>query len=83
LKTQLDSYIKQQCIRTYLRKKQFLNPEIINNTITNLDGDVNLSEEIKSFTMLLTILQEIRDLNNAKKIVNEENIVSELADEEI
>ncbi|KAF0552462.1 hypothetical protein F8M41_021778 [Gigaspora margarita] len=133
--------------------------EKINDTITNLDGDVNLSEEIKSFSVLaqekrqifirntllrqtstdiwhpilateqkanalkdesgmrkeeliaiinsvlvsipksqcskytnlknksrvilLTILQEIRDLSNNKEIVDEENIISKLVDEEI
>ncbi|CAG8501358.1 4676_t:CDS:2 [Racocetra fulgida] len=52
LRTQPDPYIEQQRFYAYLRKKQFLNPEKINNTITNLDGDVNLSEEIKLFSIL-------------------------------
>ncbi|CAG8853107.1 43593_t:CDS:1, partial [Gigaspora margarita] len=136
-----------------------LNPEKINDTITNLNGNINLSEEIKSFSalaqekrqrfirntllqqasmdiwhlipvteqeanalndksrmrkeeliaiinsvlvsipesqrskytnlknkskaILLTILQKIRDLSNDKEIVDEENIISELADKEI
>ncbi|CAG8699879.1 310_t:CDS:2, partial [Dentiscutata erythropus] len=50
--TQPDSHVEQQRFRIYLRKKQFLNPEKINKTMTNLDGDINLSDEIKSFSML-------------------------------
>ncbi|CAG8790096.1 2633_t:CDS:1, partial [Racocetra fulgida] len=47
-RTRPDSYVEQQRFRTYLRKKQFFSLKI-NNMLTNLDGDVNLSEEIKSF----------------------------------
>ncbi|RIB12463.1 hypothetical protein C2G38_2200622 [Gigaspora rosea] len=38
-------------VYTY-RKKQFLNPIKPNSAFTNLDGNVNLSEEMKSFSIL-------------------------------
>ncbi|KAF0478013.1 hypothetical protein F8M41_024116 [Gigaspora margarita] len=50
-RTRPNPYIEQQHFRIYLRKKQFLNP-IINNTFTYLDGNANLSEEMKSFSIL-------------------------------
>ncbi|RIB06887.1 hypothetical protein C2G38_2215983 [Gigaspora rosea] len=134
-RTQPNSYMEQQRFRTYLRKKQFLNPIKMNSAFTNLDGEINLSEEIKSFsvlaqekrqeaeimknestmrkeelisvinsilislpetqrskytnlknktkTILLTILQEIRGLNNAEDAIDEENEDKELIDEEM
>ncbi|CAG8508125.1 7710_t:CDS:2 [Scutellospora calospora] len=158
-RTQPNSYMEQQRFRTYLRKKQFLNPTKMNSAFTNLDGEINLSEEMKSFsvltqekrqvfikhtlmqntsidtwraipvteqeaeimknestmrkeelisvinsilislpetqcskytnlknktkTILLTILQEIRGLNNAEDAIDEENEDKELIDEEM
>ncbi|KAF0412364.1 hypothetical protein F8M41_007935 [Gigaspora margarita] len=67
-----------------MRKKELL--AIINSVLVSIPETqcpkyTNLKNKTKA--MLLTILQEIRDLNNANEIMNEENIVSELADEEI
>ncbi|KAF0551460.1 hypothetical protein F8M41_023403 [Gigaspora margarita] len=44
--------IEEQRFRVYLRKKQFLNPIKLNSAFTNLDGGVNLSEKMKSFSIL-------------------------------
>ncbi|RIB18284.1 hypothetical protein C2G38_2142201 [Gigaspora rosea] len=51
-RTRPNSYMEQQCFRIYLRKKQFLNPIKMNSAFTNLDGEINLSEEMKSFSVL-------------------------------
>ncbi|CAG8734903.1 11879_t:CDS:2, partial [Racocetra fulgida] len=63
----------QQHFRTYLRKKQFLNPIKVNNAFTNLDNDVNLSEEMKSFTIPVT-KQEAEILKNKNSMTKEELI---------
>ncbi|CAG8533319.1 17754_t:CDS:2 [Cetraspora pellucida] len=66
----------------------------MNSAFTNLDSEINLSEEMKSFsvliqekrqtkTILLTILQEIRGLNNAEDAIDKENEDKELIDEEM
>ncbi|CAG8707364.1 19826_t:CDS:2, partial [Racocetra persica] len=132
-RTRPDSHIEQQCFCIYLRKKEFFTLKKINNTLANLDGDVKLSEEMKSFSilakerrqkfiqntllqqnstnvwkpipvteqeadsqrakytnlknkikdMLLTILQEIRDLNSAEEIIDEETTINELTDKSL
>ncbi|CAG8836260.1 39523_t:CDS:2, partial [Gigaspora margarita] len=57
-RTRPDSCIEQQRFRVYLRKKQFFCLKM-NSILTNLDGDINLSEEIKSFS---TLAQEKRQM---------------------
>ncbi|CAG8460929.1 20026_t:CDS:2 [Racocetra persica] len=158
-RTRPDSHVEQQCFRTYLRKKEFFTLKKINNTLANLDRDVKLSKEMKSFSilakekrqkfiqntllqqsstniwkpipvteqeadalknksamrkeeliaiinlvlislpesqyakytnlknktkdMLLTILQEIYDLNSAEKIIDEETTINKLTNESL
>ncbi|CAG8539478.1 3654_t:CDS:2 [Racocetra fulgida] len=57
---------------------------IINSVLISLPDSqrvkyTNLKNKLK--TILLTILQEIRDFNNVKETIDEENTINELTDE--
>ncbi|CAG8848464.1 2522_t:CDS:2, partial [Racocetra persica] len=75
-RTRPNSYMEQQHFHTYLRKKQFLNPIKINSAFTNLDGKINLSEEmnIDTWQAIPVTEQEAKIMKNESTMRKEELI---------
>ncbi|CAG8493641.1 19018_t:CDS:2 [Cetraspora pellucida] len=75
-----NTYLKEQWNEWYSTQQkritEFLNPIKMNSAFTNLDGEINLSEEMKSFSVLAQEKRQEAEIMKNESTMKKEELIS-------